>query len=191
MGGKINIYPGRKHIWGERVAKIGLFTEAAFLQEENSPRAITLIRAGKIGFSPIYLPAQAGQLFRDKAWNTKLMHWDKRDKKMAPVATVGTIYGCYIIQTEFSRLRPKRIIRVECLNFCSTTIEASILVSENHWYTNCSVNLRSGGRLDSFMAILWEIRDSPFTVKAKCRYSFIATGQIILEIKGDTKLHPV
>jgi hypothetical protein len=41
------------------------------------------------------------------------------------------------------------------------------------------------------MAVLWEIGDSPFAVKAKCRYSFIATGQIMLEIKGDTKLHPV
>ena len=51
---------------------------------------------------------------------------------MAPVATVGTIYGCYIIQTEFSRLRQNRIIRVECLNFCPTTILACILVSENH-----------------------------------------------------------
>ena len=67
MGGKINIYPAAGGIYGARVAKIGLFTEAAFLQEENSPRAITLIRAGKIGFSPIYLPGQAGQLFRDKA----------------------------------------------------------------------------------------------------------------------------
>jgi hypothetical protein len=109
------------------VAKIGLFTEAAFLQEENSPRAITLIRAGKIGFSPIYLPTQAGQLFRD----TKLMHRDKRDKKMVPVATVGTIYGSYIIQTEFSRLGPSWIIRVECLSFCSTTVEQSLLASEN------------------------------------------------------------
>ena len=42
---------------------------------------------------------------------------------MVSVATVGTIYGCYIIQTEFSRLRPNRIIRVECLNFCSTTMD--------------------------------------------------------------------
>ena len=53
------------------------------------------------------------------------MHRDKGDKKMVPVATVVTIYGCYIIQTEFSCLRPRRIIRVECLNFSSTTIEAS------------------------------------------------------------------
>ena len=37
------------------------------------------------------------------------------------VATVGAIYGCYIIQTEFSRLRRNRVIRVECFSFCSTT----------------------------------------------------------------------
>ena len=26
------------------------------------------------------------------------MHWDNKDKKMALVASVGAIYGCYIIQ---------------------------------------------------------------------------------------------
>ena len=62
------------------------------------------------------------------------MHRDKGDKKMVPVATVGTIYGCYIIQTEFSRLRPNRIIRVECLSFCPTSMEASSGVRESLIY---------------------------------------------------------
>ena len=62
MGGKINIYPAAGGIYGARVAKIGLFTEAAFLLVENSPLcAITLIRAQEKLVSPqfIFLPRPA------------------------------------------------------------------------------------------------------------------------------------
>ena len=61
MGGENKYLPGRR-IYGARVSKIGLFTEAAFLLAENSPLcAITLIRAQEKLVSPqfIFLPRPA------------------------------------------------------------------------------------------------------------------------------------
>ena len=119
------------------------------------------------------------------------MHWDNKDKKMAPVASVGAIYGCYIIQggvqsPEAEQDHQGRIFKLlfgrKNLDLCRFKVS---------WLTNCSINFVPYDKraMESFDSV--RNPRLPLTVKAKCRYSFIAGGQIMLQIKGDTKLHPV
>ena len=118
------------------------------------------------------------------------MHWDNKDKKMAPVASVGAIYGCYIIQggvqsPEAEQDHQGRIFKLlfgrKNLDLCRFKVS---------WLTNCSINFVPYGKraMESFDSV--RNPRLPLTVKAKCRYSFIAGGQIMLQIKGDTNSIP-